>query len=306
MWASELAEADAPPRLAEAPTARPEVAAFFHQPTNTVSYLVTDPGSGGCAIIDPVLDFDAASDRIGTSAADLIRGEVEARGLAVEWILETHVHADHPSAAAYLKGRLGGRVAVGARVTEVQAAFKEILNLGPDFAADGSEFDHLWQDDEAFTIGRLEARVIATPGHTPACVSYHVGDAVFVGDTLLMPDYGTARCDFPGGSPATLYRSIRRLLALSPRTRVFVGHDYPPAGRSGAWESTVGEQNAGNVLIHAGVSEAEFVTARKARDAALARPALFWPAIQVNIRGGRLPPAEENGTSYFKVPVRTA
>jgi glyoxylase-like metal-dependent hydrolase (beta-lactamase superfamily II) len=305
MWTRELAEADAPPRLAEVPTARPEVTAFFHQQTNSISYLVSDPGSGRCAIIDPVLDFDATSDRIGTSAADRICDEVEARGLAVEWILETHVHADHPSAAAYLKGRLAGRVAVGARVSEIQAAFKEILNLGPDFAADGSQFDHLWQDDQVFTIGRLEARVIATPGHTPACVSYHIGDAVFVGDTLLMPDYGTARCDFPGGSAAALYRSIRRLLALPRKTRVFVGHDYPPAGRSSAWESTVGEQNARNVLIHAGVSEADFITAREARDAALARPALFWPAIQMNIRGGRLPPAEDNGTSYFKVPVKT-
>jgi glyoxylase-like metal-dependent hydrolase (beta-lactamase superfamily II) len=297
MWAPEFAEADAAPRRAEAAMARPEVTAFFHEPTGTISYLVTDPGSRRCAIIDPVLDFDATSDRVGTSAADRIRDAVEARGLAVAWILETHVHADHLSAAAYLKGRLGGRVAIGARVTEVQAVFKKILDLDPEFAADGSQFDHLWQDDEAFTIGRLEARVIATPGHTPACVSYHIGDAVFVGDTLFMPDYGTARCDFPGGSAATLYRSIRRLLALPRETRVFIGHDYAPAGRSGAWESTVGEQNARNVLIHAGVSEAEFITARQARDAKLARPALFWPAIQVNIRGGHPPPAEDHGTS---------
>ncbi|MBL6752075.1 MAG: MBL fold metallo-hydrolase [Nevskia sp.] len=282
----------------------PQVKGFFDEATFTISYVVAEPGGGRCAIVDPVLDYDAKSGRRRTRSADALIAYVREQGLAVEWILETHAHADHMTAAPYLQEKLGGRIAIGAHITKVQAAFKPLFNEDERFRTDGSQFDHLFADGEAFSIGALAGRVLHTPGHTPACVAYAIGDAVFVGDTLFMPDYGTARCDFPGGDAATLYRSIGRLLALPDATRMFMCHDYrSPTRDVYAWETTVLEQRKHNVHVHEGVSEAEFVRLRTARDATLDLPALILPSIQVNMRAGRNPPPESNGVSYLKIPL---
>ena len=276
----------------------------FHDPaTGTVTHVVYEKPGSACAIVDPVLDFDAKSGRTGTASVEKVAEFVRAQQLRVEWILETHAHADHLSAAPWLRTRLGGRIAIGAGITRVQGVFRQLFNLEPSFAADGRQFDHLFADGESFRIGALEARVLAMPGHTPACVAYQVGDAVFVGDTLFMPDVGTARCDFPGGSAVQLHRSVRRLLSLPAETRLFMCHDYPPAGRAPRWETTVAEQRASNIHVHDGVTEEDFVAMRTARDATLEMPHLILPAIQVNIRAGQMPPAEANGVTYLKIPV---
>jgi len=280
-----------------------QVQSFFDPVTGTVSYVVHAGTGSACAIVDPVLDFDARSGRTSTASAQRIVDFVAGRRLRVEWILETHAHADHLSAAAWLRGQLGGKIAVGGRITEVQGVFKKLFHLEPAFTADGHQFDHLFTDGETFAIGALQAKVIAMPGHTPACVAYQVGDAVFVGDTLFMPDVGTARCDFPGGSAAQLYGSIRRLLALPPSTRLYMCHDYPPEGREPQWETTVAEQRARNIHVHDGITEEGFVAMRQARDATLGMPTLILPSVQVNIRAGQLPPPEDNGVSYLKIPL---
>lgn len=276
----------------------------FHDPaTNTVTHLVSDPGTRRAAILDSVLDYDAAAGRTSTASAERVLAAVEAQGLTVDWLLETHAHADHLSAAPWLQARLGGRIGIGARIREVQAVFRNLFNAR-DLQADGAEFDHLFEDGEAFSIGRLEARALHTPGHTPACMSYVVGQDVFVGDTLFMPDYGTARCDFPGGDARRLYRSIRKVLSLPPETRLHLCHDYPPAGgRPPAWVSTVAEQRAANIHVRDGVDEDAFVALREARDRSLGVPALMLPSVQVNVRAGRLPPPEDNGVRYLKIPV---
>ena len=279
------------------------VTAFPHASTYTISYVVADPDGPRCAIVDPVLDFDPASGSTGTEAADKIVDFVTEQGLTVERILETHVHADHLTAAVYLKEKLGGAIGVGAHVTDVQATFKKIFNAEAGFATDGSQFDHLYGDDERFRIGALEGRALHTPGHTPACVTYLIGGAAFVGDTLFMPDFGTARTDFPGGDARALYRSVRRILSLPPETRLFMCHDYGPGGRAVAWETTVAEERADNIHAHDGVSEDEFVAMRAARDAVLEMPHLILPSIQVNMRAGRMPPAEDNGVAYLKIPL---
>jgi glyoxylase-like metal-dependent hydrolase (beta-lactamase superfamily II) len=284
------------------PTRFPQVQAFFDPRTATVSYLVADPAANRGAIIDPVLDFDASTARVSTASADAILAAARKQGLTISHILETHAHADHLSAAHYLREVTGADIGIGANITQVQRLFAPMFGA-TDVSADGHEFDVLWEDGATFRIGGLEARVLHTPGHTPACVTYVIGDAAFVGDTLFMPDYGTARADFPGGDAATLYRSIHRILELPAATRVFVGHDYLPAGRKlPAWESTVDEQRADNVHVHDGVSEAEFVAKRTARDRTLAAPALILPSLQVNIRAGDLPPAE-GGRRYLRLPV---
>ncbi len=284
------------------PTQLPQVTGFFHKPTNTVSYLVVDPTSGKAVIIDPVLDFDPAAARTSTQSADQLLAEVDKHRLDVVFILETHIHADHLSAAHYLKSKLAAPIAVGGQIPTVQKAFEPIYNLPYPFIPDGSQFDKLFKDGETFEIGAIEAKVIATPGHTPACVSYVIGDAVFVGDTLFMPDYGTARCDFPGGDAETLYDSIEKILSLPPETRVFLCHDYPPEDRAPSWQTSVGTQRASNIHI-AGKTKPEFVALRRARDARLGMPALILPAIQLNMQAGALPPTEENGTAYLKIPL---
>jgi glyoxylase-like metal-dependent hydrolase (beta-lactamase superfamily II) len=279
------------------------VQAFFHEPTFTVSYLVADPTTGAGAVIDPVLDFDPKSGRTGTTSADVILAAAEKAGIRIQWVLETHAHADHLSAAPHFKARSGAAVVIGAEITKVQAVFGEVFNA-PDLARDGRPFDRLVRDGDRLPLGQLEIEVLHTPGHTPACVTYRIGAAAFVGDTLFMPDYGTARCDFPGGSARTLYRSIRRVLSLPPEMRLFLCHDYKAPGRSHfAWETTVAEERARNVHVRDGVSEDEFVAMREARDRTLDLPALILPSIQVNIRAGNLPPAEANGTVYLKLPV---
>lgn len=282
----------------------PTVQAFFDEATNTISYLVSDPASGVAAIIDPVLDYDPASARTSTASADDILAAAAAQGLRVTWVLETHAHADHLSAAHYIREQTGAAIGIGGRITEVQKVFGQLFDA-TDVTDDGAVFDHLFADGERFAIGGLEAEVIHTPGHTPACVTYHIGDAVFVGDTLFMPDYGTARADFPGGDAATLYRSIQRILALPDETRLFVGHDYlPETGRTEfVWETTVGEQRRGNVHVGGGVREADFVARRNARDAVLGKPKLILPSLQVNIRAGDLPPPEPSGKRFLKLPV---
>jgi glyoxylase-like metal-dependent hydrolase (beta-lactamase superfamily II) len=277
------------------------VAAFFDEPTNTVTYVVS--ANGRAAIIDPVLDYQAASGRTSTASADAIADFVSNQGLAVDWILETHVHADHLSAAQYLKDRLGGQIGIGADVTSVQSTFKEVFNLS-DLPTDGSQFDRLFVDGDTFAVGDIEGKVMHTPGHTPACVTYVIGDAAFVGDTLFMPDFGTARTDFPGGSARDLYRSIQRILHLPDETRLFMCHDYKAPGRDEyAWETTVSEQRENNVHIHTGISEEQYVGFREGRDAELGMPALIIPSLQANIRAGDLPEAEDNGLRYFKVPI---
>jgi len=281
----------------------PEVQAFFDPATHTVSYLVHDPATRAAAIIDPVLDFEAASGRIGTGSADAILAAAEAKGLEVQWLLETHAHADHLSAAHHMRRKTGAPVVIGRNITAVQAIFADLFEA-EDVVPDGSQFDRLVSEGDALPLGTLTIDVLHTPGHTPACVTYVIGDAAFVGDTLFMPDYGTARADFPGGDAAQLYRSTRRILALPPETRIFVGHDYLPAGRSDyAWETTVAAQHARNVHVHDGVSEADFVAMRTARDATLSAPQLILPSLQVNIRAGALPPPSAGGHTYLKLPV---
>ena len=280
----------------------PSVSAFFDPATNTVSYIVADDKE--CAIVDPVLDFDAASGRTSTNSVNRILDEVARLERRVAWILETHIHADHLSAAPYLREKTGAKVAIGRAVTQVQQTFGPIFNAGPEFATDGSQFDRLLDDGERFNIGEIEAQAISTPGHTPACMTYVIGDAAFVGDTLFMPDFGTARTDFPGGDAATLYHSIQRIFALPPSTRLFMCHDYKAPGRDEyRWETTVAEERANNIHVGDGVSESDFVELRNARDAGLSMPKLIVPSVQVNMRAGALPPAEENGTHYLKVPL---
>jgi glyoxylase-like metal-dependent hydrolase (beta-lactamase superfamily II) len=279
------------------------VHAFFDDKTWTVSYVLVDKGTGHSAIVDPVLDFDFKSGRTSTVQADKVLNCIESGGLQVDWILETHAHADHLSGARYLQEKVGGRIAIGERITEVQATFKKLYNLERSFLPDGAQFDHLFRDGEVFRIGDVQAQALLVPGHTPADMAYIADDAVFVGDTLFMPDVGSARADFPGGDARTLYRSMRRILALPPETRMFVCHDYPPQGRAAAWETSVAEQRARNIHARIGITEEEFVAMRKARDAQLEVPMLILPSIQVNIRAGQLPPAEDDGVSYLKIPL---
>jgi glyoxylase-like metal-dependent hydrolase (beta-lactamase superfamily II) len=281
----------------------PDIRAFFDEPTNTVSYLVADPRTRRAAVIDPVLDYDSRSGDVDIRSVDAMLAAAEQQGYAVEWALETHAHADHLSGSPYVKAKTGARIGIGENIKEVQRIFRPVFNA-TDLKTDGSDFDHLFRDGERFTIGTLDVEVMHTPGHTPACVSYRIDDAVFVGDTLFMPDYGTARADFPGGDARKLYRSIRRLLGLPPETRLFMCHDYKAPGRDRyAWETTVREQRAANVHVHDGVGEDEFAAMRDARDAKLAAPALLLPSIQVNIRAGRFPAAEANGVHYLRIPV---
>jgi len=282
---------------------RPEVQPFRHEATGTWSYVVVDTSSRLCAVIDPVLDFDAKSGRSSATSAGAIADFVRAQGLTNEWILETHAHADHLSAAPWLQAAVGGKIAIGQGIREVQKAFRDILNLEPAFPVDGRQFDRLLADGELVSIGALSARAIATPGHTSDSLSYLVGDAVFVGDSIFMPDSGTARCDFPGGDAALLYASIRRLYELPGATRVFVCHDYKPGGREACCETTIAAQREGNIHVKDATSEAEFTAMRRKRDATLEMPALIYPAVQFNIRGGRPPPAESNGRSYLKLPL---
>jgi glyoxylase-like metal-dependent hydrolase (beta-lactamase superfamily II) len=282
----------------------PDVQAFFDNLTNTVSYLAWDPDSKAGVVIDPVLDFDHRSGRASVKSADAILAAAEKAGLRIIRVLETHAHADHLSAAPYIRQKTGAPVGIGEHIRDVQRIFRPVFNA-MDVSGDGSEFDHLFKDGERFDLGGLEGEVIYTPGHTPACVSYRIGDSVFVGDTLFMPDYGTARADFPGGDARTLYRSIRRLLDLPPQTRLFLCHDYKSPGRDHyVWQTTVAEQRAHNVQVHDGISEDEFVVTRQARDAKLETPELLLPSIQVNIRAGKLPPADANGVHYLKLPVK--
>jgi glyoxylase-like metal-dependent hydrolase (beta-lactamase superfamily II) len=276
---------------------------FFDENTGTLSYVIAESGGKHAAIVDPVLDFDVRSGRTATSAADKILAHVRSQGLVVDWILETHAHADHLSGARYLQELVGGRIAIGEHIRQVQATFKKLYNLERDFLPDGSQFDHLFKDGEKFNIGQVEAKAMRVPGHTPADMAYVVDDAVFVGDTLFMPDVGSARTDFPGGDAHLLYRSMRRILALPPLTRLFVCHDYPPQGRPVRCETTVAEQRAHNIHVHDGVTEEAFVAMRTARDATLDVPMLILAALQVNVRAGRLPPAESDGVSYLKIPL---
>ena len=280
-----------------------DVTPFFDERTFTVTYVVADPGNKACAVIDSVLDYDPKSGRTSTSSADKVIAFVEGNNLKPEWILETHAHADHLTAARYLRENLGARTGIGAAVRRVQQTFAEIFNIGPEFPRDGSQWDRLFEDGDIEPLGELAIEAMHTPGHTPACVCYRIGDAVFTGDTIFMPDMGTGRCDFPGGSAAKLYASTQRILALPPETRVFVGHDYGPGGRLNAWESTVRDQRATNIHVRDGISEQEFVRVREARDAELDLPNLILPSVQVNIRGGAFPLPEDNGVSYLKIPL---
>lgn len=289
-------------------SARPEVHGFFDSDTATISYAVIDPATKAAALIDSVLDFNQAAGRTSTTSADKLIDCVRGNGATVEWIIETHLHADHLTAAPYLKHRMGGRIAIGAHVAEVQATFGRIYNVGGDFATDGSQFDHLMQDGEEFKLGSIACRAMHTPGHTPACMSYLIGDALFVGDTLFMPDYGTARCDFPGGDARALYRSVRHLFALPDEMRMFLCHDYLPPKADGSrteicWETTVGAQKNGNIHVKMGIDEDTFVAMREAKDKKLDMPRLILPAVQVNMRAGHMPKEEANGTSYLKVPL---
>lgn len=282
----------------------PIVKSFFNEPTNTVSHVVHDPATRKAAIVDSVLDFDSAAGRTSFASANAIVAYVHAEKLAIAWLLETHAHADHLSAAPYLQGKLGGTLAIGREIITVQNVFGKIFNEGTEFARDGSEFDRLFEDGDRFRIGGLQAMALHVPGHTPADLAYVIGDVVFTGDTLFMPDYGTARADFPGGNSRQLFRSIRRLMELPEATRLFHCHDYKAAGReSFAWETTVGAQRTGNVHVHEGVAEDDFVAMRDVRDATLAMPKLILPSIQVNMHGGHLPAPEANGTRYLKIPL---
>ncbi len=281
---------------------KPTIQSFFDPATFTVTYVVADPVRKRAAIIDSVLDYDPKSGRTSHTSADLVVAYVKQAGLTVDWLLETHAHADHLSAAPYLQAQLGGGIGIGQHIREVQGVFKKVFNA-KDMNTEGTEFDHLFEDGQKFRIGDLEVRVMHTPGHTPACLTYVMGQDAFVGDTLFMPDYGTARCDFPGGDAATLYQSIQKVLALPPETRLHLCHDYPPAGREATWETTVAAQRAHNIHVHDGVTEADFVALRTARDATLAMPMLILPAVQVNVRAGHLPPPEDNGVVYLKIPI---
>ena len=283
----------------------PEVVPFFDPATNTISYVVRDPSSTACAVIDSVMDFDYASGRVSFEHADAIIAYVRDQGWQVEWLIETHAHADHLSAAPYIQRHLGGKLSIGENIRIVQETFGKIFNEGTEFQRDGSQFDRLFVDGDSYTIGTLTARVMETPGHTPACMTHVIGDAAFVGDTLFMPDGGSARADFPGGDAATLYRSMQRILALPGEVRLFMCHDYGPNGRNIQWETTVGDERAHNIHVHDGVGEAEFVALREARDKTLSMPKLIIPSLQVNIRGGELPPKDEAGKTFLKVPVNT-
>ncbi len=280
-----------------------EIKGFFDEVTATVTYLVWDQETRDAAIIDPVLDYEPHAGALSTASVDAVLAEAEEKGLKLVWVLDTHAHADHLSAANIVRQRTGAKLGIGAKITDVQSVFKNLFHA-EDVAPDGNVFDALFEDGEEFSLGSNTVRVMHTPGHTPACVTYVIDDAAFVGDTLFMPDYGTARADFPGGDAATLYRSIQRILSLPPETRIFVGHDYPPAGRDGpAWETTVADERARNVHVHDGVTEDDFVDMRKARDATLAAPRLILPSLQVNIRAGSMPPKESDGNVYLKIPV---
>jgi len=283
---------------------KPVVNAFFDQATNTITYVVREPEGRACAVIDSVLDFDYASGRTDTRSADAVIAFIRDGGLDLQWILETHVHADHLSAAPYIQEQLSGKIGIGQRITVVQDTFGKVFNEGTRFQRDGSQFDKLFEEGDSFMVGQMRGDVLHTPGHTPACLTYVVGDAAFVGDTLFMPDFGTARCDFPGGSPAQLFDSVQKILALPDTTRIFVGHDYKAPGREDyAWESTVGAQKAQNIHIGSGKSKDAFVAMRNARDQTLAMPRLIIPSLQVNMRAGHMPEPEDNGKSYLKLPI---
>lgn len=285
---------------------KPEVISFFDEPTNTVTYVVSDPETKSCAIIDSVLDYDASSGRTKTASADEVIDFVQQGGLNVQWILETHAHADHFSAAPYIQKKIGGVIAIGEHIPDIQRVFGGLFNTGEEFKQDGSQFGRLFKDNETFQIGNLHAKIIYVPGHTPACVAYHVGDAVFVGDTLFMPDYGSARCDFPGGDAGTLYDSVHKLYALPDETRMFLCHDYKAKGRDYyAWETTVGDQKKSNIHLNTSVTRDAFIKMRTERDKTLSMPKLILPSIQVNMRAGELPEPEENGVSYLKIPLNS-
>lgn len=282
---------------------KPKVKSFFDEATSTATHVVSDPKTGHTAIIDSVKDFDPKSGRTSTTSADEVIAYVKAEGLTVDWILETHVHADHLTAAPYLRQKLGGKVGIGSQIQTVQSVFKSVFNAEEKFAVDGRQFDKLFADEEVFFIGELQASVMHTPGHTPACATYVIGDAAFVGDTLFMPDFGTARCDFPGGDARVLFRSIKKILTLPPETRLFLCHDYAPGGREYLWETTVAAERAENIHVHNGISEDDFVQMRSTRDKQLDMPQLILPSVQVNMRAGELPPADDNGVHYLKLPV---
>jgi len=279
------------------------IKAFFHEPTYTVTYVVSDPATQKCVIIDSVLDFDAKSGRTSTRSADEVISYIGESGLAVEWIFETHIHADHLTAAPYLKEKLGGLTCVGRNVPAVQKVFKGVFNVQENMPVDGSQFDRLLADGDVLECGELKIEVLATPGHTPACVSLVIGDAVFIGDTMFMPDFGTARCDFPGGDATALYRSIHRILSMPDATRLFLCHDYAPGDRDYMWETTVAEQRKSNIHVKDGIDEASFVAMRTARDEGLEMPALILPSVQVNMTAGNFPEPEDNGVSYLKLPL---
>ncbi len=284
----------------------PAIDAFFDEATFTVTYLVSDPATRRAAIVDPVLDYDHRAGKLSTASADKVLAKVAERGLQLDWVLETHAHADHLTAAPHLKAKTGAKVVIGEHIKDVQKIFAKVFNAG-DVSGEGSEFDRLVKDGERLPLGSLEIEVMHLPGHTPADVAYRIGDAVFVGDTIFMPDYGTARADFPGGDPVQLYRSVRRLLSLPPSTRLFMCHDYKAPGRDTyAWETTVGDERSENIHVHDGVCEAAFVDMRRKRDATLAAPVLLLPSVQVNIRAGRLPPPDANGVRYLRIPARYA
>ena len=282
---------------------KPEVTAFFDAPTNTISYVVKDPGSNACAVVDSVMDIDYAAGRITHDSAEAIIDFIKEHGLHLEWLIETHVHADHLSAAPYIQGKLGGKIGIGEKITVVQDVFGKVFNEGTEFRRDGSQFDRLFKDGDTYSIGGMTAFALHTPGHTPACMTHVIGDAAFVGDTLFMPDGGSARADFPGGDARVLFRSIHRVLELPPETRLFMCHDYGPNGRDIKWETTVAEERAHNIHVKDGVTEDEFVAMREARDKTLGMPRLILPSLQVNMRAGALPPAEPNGRVFLKVPV---
>jgi glyoxylase-like metal-dependent hydrolase (beta-lactamase superfamily II) len=291
-------------QIAAAQHSIPHIRAFFDEPTFTVTYVVYDTETRRAAIIDSVLNYDPASGRTETASAEAVIAYIKEKDLTVDWLLETHAHADHLSAAPYLQQKLGGSIAIGEHIVTVQQTFGKLFNAGSDFVRDGSDFDHLWKDGDTFRIGNLDVTVLHVPGHTPACVAYLVGDAVFVGDTMFMPDYGTARADFPGGDARTLFRSLRRILSLPPDTRLFMCHDYLPKGRDAyVWETTVEAQRRENVHAHDGINEDEFVAMREARDKTLDMPRLILPSVQVNMRAGHMPPPEGNGVTYLKIPV---
>lgn len=284
-------------------TVKPDVTSFFDAPTNTVTYVVKDPNSKSCAIIDPVMDIDYAAGRIAYESANAVIAHIEKNGLTLEWLIETHVHADHLSAAPYIQKKLGGKIGIGKNITIVQETFGKVFNEGTEFQRDGSQFDRLFEDGDSYLIGGLTARVMHTPGHTPACMTHVIGDAAFVGDTLFMPDGGSARADFPGGDARTLFRSIRRVLSLPNDMHLFMCHDYGPNGRDINWETTVDEQRKHNIHAKDGISEDEFVSLREARDKTLAMPKLIIPSLQINMKAGELPPADESGKRFLKVPL---